>query len=158
VRFDVPERQAAALAAGQEVGIRTGDSKHRGIVTTVDTEAKGGSETTAATVAVTASFVADPPQALRAGSSAVVEVVLGSRTDALLLPRAPFLAGGNESWVYVVVGDRAVKTSIALGMRNATEVEVTRGLSEGDRVIVSSYEDFAPRESVSLDPKGGTER
>ncbi len=157
VRFDVPEYQARALHQGEAVTIRVGESRFDGMVTTVGAAATGATQATIATVAMTAAF-REPPAGLLSGSSAGVEVVLGSRPDALVLPRGPFLGGGNESWVYVVQGEVALKTPVSVGLQNPTEVEIQRGVQEGDLVIVSSYEEFITRESVSLDRKGGTER
>jgi HlyD family secretion protein len=154
VRFEVPERQAGLVAAGQAVTIVTAEGRSAGTVSSVAAEATGASATTSAAVAVTAVFAA-PPRGLRSGISADVEMVLGASPDALVLSRGTWLSGGNESWVYVVRDGKAVKTAVALGVQNAREVELSRGVTEGDRVIVSSYEEFMARESISLAPGGG---
>lgn len=44
--------------------------------------------------------------------------------------------------VYVVRGDRAVRTPVQLGAASIAKIEVLKGLAEKDRVIVSDTGDF----------------
>jgi HlyD family secretion protein len=44
--------------------------------------------------------------------------------------------------VYVVRGDRAVREPVQLGAASVSEIEVLRGLSAGDKVLISDTRDF----------------
>ena len=53
--------------------------------------------------------------------------------------------------VYVVHGSRAVRVPVALGRASVNEIEVVRGLSAGDRVVISDMRDAnqAPEVAIS---------
>jgi HlyD family secretion protein len=155
VRFEIPERQAGLVAAGAAATILVGDGMFSGRVSSVAARASGATATTSAAVPAVAAF-GDVPASVRAGVSASVRLTLGARSSALVLPRGAWLSAGNESWAYVARNGMAARVPIALGLQNAAEVEVTRGLQEGDVVIVSSYEEIGTRERISLAPGGGT--
>ena len=114
---------------------------------------KAGTEGAAATVPVTLSFDSPPP-GLRIGASAAVDIEVGRREDALYLPRGPYLTTGGERVAYVAEGETAVRQSVVFGLIDGERVEVVDGLSEGQRVVVSSYEAFIDRETVRLAPEG----
>ena len=56
------------------------------------------------------------------------------------------------SWVFVVDenGVQASKRNIRLGRKNPQSIEVLSGLTQGERVITSSYASFADAEILSL--------
>ncbi len=63
------------------------------------------------------------------------EVVFESSTHESVLA-VPQKAVLDNSYVYIVEADKAVKRPVTLGLQNTTVVEVLTGLSEGDVVIV----------------------
>lgn len=157
VRFDVSESRVRKIALGQPLTLEVGGLGHAAHVATIDARAVGGSETTTSTVAVTAVFDGTPPDLLP-GASARAVIELSSRPSVLTLPRGPFLTTGGGVWVYRIVGDRAVKTAVEMGAESVTDVEVSRGLAEGDTVIVSSYDDLIGYEEVAIDATEGNEK
>jgi HlyD family secretion protein len=74
------------------------------------------------------------PPNLVPGLSADVEVILAAREDVLRVPTYALLQGDH---VYLVRGSRLVEIAVTTGLRNWAFAEVTAGLSEGDRVVVS---------------------
>ena len=68
------------------------------------------------------------------GTSADLEVILGSREDTLRIPSYALLEGGR---VLVVEKGRLVSRTVKTGLKNWQFAEVTSGLSEGDLVTVS---------------------
>jgi HlyD family secretion protein len=67
-----------------------------------------------------------------------VMVVTGFKADVLKIPRGPYIqGGGTQHQVFVVRGDRAVRTDVRLGLLGYEFYEVLEGLDEGDEVIVS---------------------
>lgn len=156
VEANLDELAARAVGVGQEANLTVAGQAFRGSVTQVAVQAKAGAEGAAATVPVVLSFNRVPP-GLRIGASAEVEIVVGQRKDALFLPRAPYLTTGGERLAYVVDGEDALRQTVLFGLIDGERVEVTDGLTQGQRVIISSYEAFKDREAIRLAPEGETE-
>jgi HlyD family secretion protein len=68
------------------------------------------------------------------GTSADAEVILSARDDVLRVPTSALLEGGK---LLVLEGDRLVERTLQIGLRNWDMTEVTSGLAQGDRVVVS---------------------
>jgi len=68
------------------------------------------------------------------GTSADAEVILSARDGALRVPTSSLLEGGR---VLVLEKGRLVERALQLGLRNWDFTEVTGGLEEGARVVVS---------------------
>jgi HlyD family secretion protein len=94
--------------------------------------------------------VKNPEELFLPGMTAVVEIGVASREDALLVPQAalrfrpsdpdiprPSRGGEKERTLYRLEGDRPVPLSIHTGIANSQQAEVVAGpLREGDRVVV----------------------
>jgi HlyD family secretion protein len=68
------------------------------------------------------------------GTSADAEVILSARDGVLRVPTSSLLEGGK---VLVLERRRLVERTLQLGLRNWDFTEVTGGLEEGARVVVS---------------------
>ncbi|NLD68110.1 MAG: efflux RND transporter periplasmic adaptor subunit [Limnobacter sp.] len=84
--------------------------------------------------------VDEPPEFLRPDMTVSVEMIVGSRDDALLLPAWLLLdadptATAERGAVLAMRDGRARRTEVTLGLRGVGTVEVLDGLVEGDRVI-----------------------
>src|SRR5687768_12265123 len=75
---------------------------------------------------------------------------LSKPTDVLLLPIGGFYFDTDGKWVFVVEDNIGVRRDIRLGRKNSDYFEVIEGLSPGEQVITSSYEQFKDRRSVDL--------
>ncbi len=73
-------------------------------------------------------------RSLLPGTSADVEVVLEERVDALRIPAHARLEGAA---VLVLAGDRLERRAVETGLENWQWIEVTGGLVDGERVVVS---------------------
>jgi HlyD family secretion protein len=71
-----------------------------------------------------------------------VLVVTDRRPRALRLRKGPFSEGDGFRNAFVIRGDRAVRTPIALGLVSFDDYEVVNGLVEGDEVIISDMRDY----------------
>jgi HlyD family secretion protein len=102
--------------------------------------------------AVDMEFVGTPPQDIRRGQTVHVRLALGDTSECLQLPRGGFYQNTGGNWVYVLdeSGDVAVKREIRLGRMNPKEFEVLEGLSAGDKVITSSYDNFGDVDKIVL--------
>lgn len=139
IEADFPEADAAALTAGQAV-----------IVALADADAEEAIEAQVATVALTGTAtedfvtyavsigIADPPESVRSGSSATVEIVLASAEDVLYVPVAALeSADGDTAKVTVLAEDGSERTrTVTTGLFGDAGVEIRSGLAEGDTVMV----------------------
>jgi len=67
----------------------------------------------------------------------------------LTLQRGQFLETGGGRIAYVLRDDDiAERRQITIGGRSLSAVEITSGLAEGDRVIISSIDQFRSAETV----------
>lgn len=83
-------------------------------------------------------------------------IITARHRHALLVPRSALLAasGAARGTVMVVAAGAAVRTRVRLGLRTDTEVEVRRGLAEGDLVVVEGGYGLPDR--APIEPVGGT--
>ncbi len=83
--------------------------------------------------------VPQPPDYLRPGMTVSVDVEVGRRENALVLPLDAVHDAATESpWVLVLRDGRVERVQVKTGLRGEDKVEMVEGLSEGDRVIPAS--------------------
>ncbi len=88
---------------------------------------------------------------LRQNLRADVLVVTGRRAGALMAPRGPYIqGGGSEHKVFLIEGDRAVRTAVTLGLAGRDSYEVTGGLEEGDEIIISDVREVIHATEIAL--------
>lgn len=71
------------------------------------------------------------------GMSADVDIIVAVRENTVWLPPSAVLGRGAERTVFVVEGGIAKKRAIEVGISTWEAVEVTKGLSGGERVVAS---------------------
>ena len=80
-----------------------------------------------------------PPAFARPDMTVSVEMAVGRRDKALLLPsEAVRLADGDTPFVLAIRDGRAQRVPVTLGLRGVGTVEIAEGLAEGDAVIAST--------------------
>lgn len=89
-------------------------------------------------------FTSEKPDQIRIGQTFRIKLELGESKQAVLIPRGGFYQSTGGQWVYVVdeSGEFATKRSISIGRQNPKYYEVLEGLTPGEEVIVSSYDNF----------------
>ncbi|WP_215223984.1 efflux RND transporter periplasmic adaptor subunit [Echinicola shivajiensis] len=97
-------------------------------------------------------FLEGTPKGVRRGQSVRIKLELGDSERLLLLPTGGFYKDTGGNWVFVLnnSGDKAQKRNIRLGRKNPDHFEVLEGLNEGDKVVVSGYENFGDNEVLLL--------
>jgi HlyD family secretion protein len=153
VDAEFSEAQARLLAVGQAASLRIAGVDYPGSVAVVAQQAHQSSALGGPAVRASLVFN-DPPLGLRLGASVSIEVEIGRKDDALLLPRGAYLTTGGERLAYVVTGDEAERLTVVYGLIDGNKVEVRNGLTAGDRVITTSYEAFKEYASVKLASEG----
>ncbi|MCA8961781.1 MAG: efflux RND transporter periplasmic adaptor subunit [Planctomycetes bacterium] len=133
----VPQRRLGALELGQRVWLEVETLPSRrfsGHVETIHPTVDPEQGTVKVRVRVD-----DTEGLLRPGGFVSATIVLTSRDGALLVPKRARLFEGDESVVYVVRRDRAVRVPLRLGLQTVDALEVLgdeSGLRIDDRVIV----------------------
>lgn len=97
-------------------------------------------------------FVGPPPAGLAPGQAVHIRIPLGEAGETLLLPRGAFFQATGGHWVYVVDEEAgtASRREIRLGRQNPEVYEVLSGLTEGERVITSTYDHLGGVEELVL--------
>jgi membrane fusion protein (multidrug efflux system) len=80
--------------------------------------------------------VPNPGVRLKPGMFARVSLVLDTRENALIVPEEALVPQGADRFVFRLAGGKAVLTKVELGVRRPGEVEVTRGLTAGDTIVI----------------------
>ena len=80
--------------------------------------------------------VQQAPAFLRPDMTVSVELVGGTKADALVLPSGAVRDADREApWVLLLKDGRAVRTPVRLGLRGIGAVEILEGLKQGDQAI-----------------------
>ncbi|SHM98735.1 HlyD family secretion protein [Cyclobacterium lianum] len=97
-------------------------------------------------------FSGEAPSGIRRGQTVRIRLELGESEQATLLPVGGFYKDSGGNWVFVVAENsgKAEKRNIRLGRKNPEYYEVIEGLSAGEKVIVSGYENFGKNEVLNL--------
>lgn len=134
VDFTVPEALLADIAIGQSVTARATPwpaETFEGSVTSVDTRVDPATRAVALQARIP-----NPEQKLRTGMLLTVELTCCPR-EAPGVPERALLSYADRQYVYVVREDRTVEQrEVELGARDVGFVEVARGLTPGETIVV----------------------
>ncbi len=133
VEFSVPEVFFGAVRAGQPIkatGVAFGDRRFEGSIQTVDSRIDRVSR--AFKVRAT---IPNPDLTLPAGMFMLVSLTLGEH-DALTVPEEAVMVDGDESFVFVILDEKADRRLVTLGQREFGLVEIVDGLDDGEQVVV----------------------
>ena len=134
IEFRIGESYASDIKPGMAADIALGGHTVSGTVTAISPEVRQNE------VTGRVKFNAQERD-LRQNERAAVRIVLDERDAVLKFERGADMDAATRE-VYVVHGDRAVRTPVELGAASMAEIEVIRGLSPGDTVIISDTRDF----------------
>lgn len=97
-------------------------------------------------------FTGDRPDNIKRGQTISLKISLSDESQAMLLAKGGFYQSSGGNWVYVVdpTSKTASKRDIRVNRQNPNYYEVEQGLSEGDIVIISSYENFGDKDVLVL--------
>lgn len=131
----IPQDQAAYLKVGDAATVTApGDIRVPGKVTLVSPALDPNSTTVEIWVEA-----ANPDGRLRPGTSAGISAVAQTVKDALLVPTSALLKSPDGGTIVMIVtNSRAQQVSVGVGIREGDRAQITKGLSGGETVIVSS--------------------
>jgi HlyD family secretion protein len=96
--------------------------------------------------------IEDPDQRLPLNASVNVEVVVGERSSVLVVPRAALHRDGSARYVLALRDGRAQRRAVEVGLVGSVDVEVLRGLAEGEQVILPGERTVASGQAVTVLP------
>jgi HlyD family secretion protein len=144
VEATVSDVHARRLAAGLPVTVKVNDDTLEGAVAAVLPTIQNGAMTLQVALK-------DPSSALlRSNLRVDVGIVTASKPRVVRIRRGPFASGEGVQQVFVIRGDRAVRTSVELGLSSFDQFEVVRGLVPGDEAIISDMNDYTRLKEVRI--------
>ncbi len=150
----VPVEQAADVRAGQEVefGLDAYPGRvFRGTVARVDPTASAQTRQVGVYVRL-----GNENRAVLGGVYASGRILTGSSHQGVVVPIAALRGAGQDSYVWAVRGNKAVKQSVKLGARDERRgwVEVLQGVQAGETVVAAAG-DLADGAPVRVAPPAG---
>lgn len=82
--------------------------------------------------------VADLPEGVTIGSQADITIVTQKRDQVIVIPRAGLRNYMGRDYVQVLDGESRKEVDVEKGIVAATEVEIRKGLSEGQQIILNN--------------------
>jgi HlyD family secretion protein len=84
----------------------------------------------------------------RPGMSAVVRLRVREASDAVTVPASAVVDAGGQDTVWTVRGGKAERVPVTLGVQGEDVVQVTTGLQDGQRIVVSGADRVRPGQEL----------
>ncbi len=146
LRVDIDEHYIARIQRGLFGECDFASTPYSGIITKIYPEVAGGR------FAVDMVFTEEIPEQIRIGQTSRIRLQLGESKEGVLLTKGGFYQTTGGQWVFVLDESEefAVKRDISIGRQNPRYYEVLGGLEPGEKVIVSSYQNYADHDKLIL--------
>lgn len=132
VTFQAGESVKSTLSVGDEIIVERGGAEYTGHITEVGVAVNPQT----GLFQVKANVNADG-DALPSGVSVKITADTYKQNDSIIIPYDAVYYDNDGAYVYLCVDGRAVKTYVATGIFNDTEIAVIDGITAGDTVITS---------------------
>lgn len=148
--FKVPELNITEVSVGQKVEFSADGVQGKFIATILAISPE--SDAASHSVEVKAILDADN-MVLRPGMFVRVALLLNKDEKGLIVPEGAVHRVGNDEIVYKILNGQPHSVRVETGLHKDGYVEIKRGLSEGDVVVIKGYnlQDGSPVKIVSLD-------
>jgi HlyD family secretion protein len=145
IEAQIPESYADDLGIGMDAEILVGTDRFAGKLVAVSPEIVNNQ------VGGRIRFSGAMPKNLRQNQRLTTRILIEERPKVLTLQRGQFLESGGGRVAYVLDGQGlAIRRSIEIGARSLGAIEIASGLDEGDRVVISSVEQFNGADTVLI--------
>lgn len=101
-------------------------------------------------VVATVAFDGEKPQGLKQNQRLTTRLTFESKRDVVKVARGPFLDAEGNRAAYVVDGKMATRREIETGATSVGEIEIVRGLKEGESIVLSDTGSFDDAKTVML--------
>jgi HlyD family secretion protein len=147
LEVNIPESYADDLAIGMDAEVSLNGAAHQAKLVTISPEI----ENNQVKGRVRFNESSGQPQGLRQNQRLSTRILMENKQNVLMLPSGQFLESGNGRVAYLVSDEGvARRTSIVTGARSLSSVEVLSGLKPGDRIIISSTDQFNGADNVLI--------
>ena len=92
----------------------------------------------------------NPTQELRPGMYATVRIGVERHDDALLIPTEALVMEKTAAFVFKYADGKAKKTPVTVGFNDGTNVELLKGLGQGEQIIVAGKLALVDGQAVQL--------
>lgn len=148
IDFTIPERYARTVKVGATFGFTVEggsvEGKNEGSVTAIETKVDEGSRS------LKLRGVANAHEGLVSGQFVSVELAIASEAGALFVPSEVVVPSLGGHSVFRVKDDTAEVVPVELGIRTEREVQLVKGVAEGDVIIVSNLLRLRPGAKIKL--------
>jgi HlyD family secretion protein len=146
VRADIDEHYISRIYTGQTGTFTFNNDNYNLVIKKVYTQVTNGR------FQVDMQFQEEVPQGIRRGQSLQIRLALSDEKQAILIPKGGFFQQTGGNWIFKLEedGKLAYKVDIQLGSQNTEYYEVLQGLSAGDKVITSSYDNYGDKQELIL--------
>jgi HlyD family secretion protein len=146
LRVDIDEHYIARVQRGLYGECDFASTPYTGVITKIYPEVQNGR------FSVDMVFTDKVPDQIRIGQTSRIRLQLGESKEGILLTKGGFYQTTGGQWVFVLDESEefAVKRDISIGRQNPRYYEVLSGLEPGEKVIVSSYQNYADHDKLIL--------
>jgi len=102
-----------------------------------------------AAIPVRLAFVTPPT--LTAGTPAQVDIDAERHTNVVLVPSSAIAREGEDTAVFVVMGDTAHRRPVQVGLDDGTDAEIASGVKAGEMVIVQGQAGLPDGAKISVE-------
>lgn len=93
--------------------------------------------------AIDLKFSNEAPNSLKRGQNIPIKLQMSAKTKSLVIERGGFYQTTGGAWIFVFSNDNtAERRNIKIGRQNPQHYEILEGLKEGEKVIISSYDNY----------------
>jgi RND family efflux transporter MFP subunit len=134
VYLDVPEKYLSRIAAGMHAAITVDaypDQVFDGVVNRISPVLD-----TATRTAQTEIGIDNKDHKLRSGMYAKVKIVIQEYRNAVVVLKESVLGKEPRQYVYVIKDQKAILKEVSVGARQGSYLVITRGVSQGDDVVI----------------------
>lgn len=146
IEVQIDEHYIDRVTAGLSASFEKNSESFSAVIRKVYPEVRGGK------FKADLKFNGTQPENIRTGQTYYLNLQLGSPADAVIIPKGTFYQHTGGNWIYVLdeSGSFAVKRAIKIGRQNPKHYEILEGLEDGEKVIISGYENFGDSEKVEF--------
>lgn len=144
VDAEISDIHAGTLAKRQRAHISWSGGTVHGQVSDIDPTIENG------TIRFSIALEEKSDPRLRSKLRVDVAVITAEAGSSLRLAKGPFLTGGGSQEVFVIRGDRGIRTTATIGVAGFDYVQVVQGLHKGDEVVISDMRDYIHVKEVRL--------
>ncbi len=146
IRADIDEHYITRVFNGLMGDFTLGDKTYKLKIKKVYTQVTNGR------FQVDMQFDGPMPKDIRRGQSLQIRLALSDETQAVLVPKGGFYQQTGGNWIFKLSDDgkMAYRVDVQLGRQNPEYYEVMQGLKPGDRVVTSSYDNYADMQELVL--------